>query len=52
MNILKRFFAYLFFRNTGNDDENFNLKLMNRTNRIAIIMFVVCLIVLIYKCSR
>lgn len=52
MEIFKKFLNYLLFKKTSNNNNNLSMKLMNRSNTISIIMFVLCMIILIYKCVK
>lgn len=44
-------FRYFFrvFKKQENEKSNLNLKMMHWTNRISIVMFLVCVIVLVYR---
>lgn len=52
MEIFKKFLNYLLFKKTSNSNSNLSMNLMNRSNTISIIMFVLCMIILIYKCVK
>jgi len=52
---MKQFLAYFIevFRPNGpHKTKNFNLRMMHGINRISILMFLFCLIVLIYRWLR
>jgi hypothetical protein len=56
MNIKKFFqvgevFRYFFrvFKKQENEKSNLNLKMMHWTNRISIVMFLICLVVIVYR---
>lgn len=42
-------FGYFFRKKDPNQPKNFNLKMMHGVNRLAIIMFLICVIVIIVR---
>lgn len=52
MALLKKFFAYLDLRTLFRKDKgtkNLNLRFMHGINRISIILFLICLLIMLYR---
>jgi hypothetical protein len=52
MEILRKIWGYVIFKKNTDPEKNLNLKVMHGINKLSILMFLVGMIVLIYKCSR
>jgi len=50
--IIQKILSYLSFRKQEGSEHNFFLRSMHRINRISIFMFLIAIIVLIYKWTR
>ena len=52
MEILKKIWSYITFQKDPNARDNPYLKTMHGINKLSIAMFLVALVVLLYKCVR
>ena len=52
MEIFKKIWGYVTFKRNSGTDKNLNLKVMHGINKISILMFLVGMLVLIFKCTR
>ena len=51
MEILKKIWGYITLKKDPDASGNFNLRMMHGINKISIVMFLLGMIVLIFKCS-
>ena len=51
MEILKKIWSYVTLKKDEKAGNNTNLKIMHGINKVSIVMFMVCMMILIYKCS-
>ena len=47
--ILKKFISYFKWNSKENKTDNFNLRVMHGINKISILMFLICIIVMILR---
>ncbi|MCB9251035.1 MAG: hypothetical protein H6605_01075 [Flavobacteriales bacterium] len=52
MEILKKIWSYITFRKDPGSEGNKNLKMMHGINKISILIFLIGIVVLLFKCSR
>jgi len=47
--IWRKIWGYIAFWRKGEKTDNFNLRMMHGINRISLLMFLVCIIVIIFR---
>lgn len=52
MEVFKKIWGYLSFRKQSEESSNFNLRMMHGINRISLIMFVIAIVLIIFKLSK